>query len=80
MMILKHLEQRSGSDKDHDHEQLLQFVNQMLLPDKTELENDETLVYPEDHRTKTAKLQDDRLPLLKEWLANPFVRNPVLDI
>ena len=80
LMVLKHLEQRSGSDKDQDHEQLLQFVNQMLLPDKTKLEHDETLVYPEDHRTKTAKLQDDRLPLLKEWLANPFVRDPVLDI
>ena len=54
-------------------------MNQMLLPDKTDLENDETLVYPEDQRTKTAKLQDDRLPLIKKWLANPFVKDSVLD-
>jgi len=79
LMVLKHLNQRSGSNKDQDQDHLLQFVNQMLLPDKNEIENDETRIYPEDQRTKTAKLQDERLPLIKEWLANPFVRNPVLD-
>ena len=78
-MILKHINLKSGSDKDHDQDKLLQFVNQMLLPDKSEIETNESLSYPEDQRTKTAKLQDEKLPLIKEWLTNPFVRNPALD-
>ena len=78
-MILQHLNQKSGSDKGQDHEHLLQFVNQMLLPDKTKADDADSMAYPEELRSKTAKLQDERLPLVKEWLANPFVRNPVLD-
>ena len=79
LMILKHLNQQSESEKDKDQDHLLQFVNQILLPDKTETEMNETLNYPEDQRSKTAKLQDERLPLIKEWLTNRLVRNPVLD-
>ena len=78
-LMLKQLKQRSGSLKDQDHEQLLQFVNQMLLPDKAEIEVDDSLEYPEDLRTKAGKAQDDRLPLLKEWLSNPLTRIPGLD-
>ena len=78
-MILKQLNQKSRSDKGQGQDHLLQFVNQMLLPDKKAIEVDESLDYPNDQRTKTAKLQDEQLPLIKEWLANPFVRNPVLD-
>ena len=79
IMILKHLNQRSRPDESQDQDHLLQFVNQMLLPDKKEVEDDESLSYPEDQRTKTAKLQDEMLPLIKKWLANPFVRPPALD-
>ena len=79
LMILKQLQQWSGADNEQDKEHLLQFVNQMLLPDKNEIEVDESLSYPENQRTKTAKLQDERLPLIKEWLSNPLVRNPTLD-
>lgn len=28
---------------------------------------------------KEGKLQDERMPLLKEWLANPLMRAPGLD-
>jgi Integrase zinc binding domain/RNase H-like domain found in reverse transcriptase len=79
LMALEHLNQETISEKDERRMVMLQFVNQILLPDKAEIDIDENLVYVEDHRTKTAKLQDERLPLLKEWLTNPFVKNPVLD-
>jgi hypothetical protein len=47
-----------------------QLVQHLIVPDnKIELGP-----YQEDHRTKSGKLQDDRLPLIKEWLANPFKR------
>jgi hypothetical protein len=79
LMVLKHLNQQSESEKNKDQDHLLQFVNQILLPEKTNIEIDDTLNYPEDQRSKTAKLQDERLPFIKEWLTNPLVRNPVLD-
>ena len=79
LMILKQLNQRSEKDENQNTEHLLQFVNQLLLPDKQEIEVDESLKYPEDQRTKTARLQDERIPLIKEWLTNPLVRNPKLD-
>ena len=79
LMMLKQLSQRSESIDDFDQGQLLQFVNQMLLPDKSEIDVDETLKYPEEQRTQGGKLQDDRLPLVKDWLTNPLVRNPSLD-
>ena len=78
-LMLKQLKQKSGSLKDQDYEQLLQFVNQMLLPDKAEIEVDESLKYPEDLRTKAGIAQDDRLPIVKEWLSNPLARIPGLD-
>ena len=79
LVISEHLNNRAKSDKESTPDHLLQFVNQILLPDKAEVENDETLVYPERLRSKTAKLQEEKLPLIKEWLANPFARNPALD-
>ena len=78
-MMLKQLKHRSGSFENHDHEQLLQFVNQMLLPDKSEIEVDDSLEYPEDQRTKAGRAQDDRLPIIKKWLSNPLARIPGLD-
>jgi hypothetical protein len=78
-MMLEQLRQKSGSYTDQDNESLLQFVNQMLLPDKAEIDVDETLEYTEDHRTKSGKLQDERLPLVKQWLTTPLARIPGLD-
>ena len=76
---LKQLNLQSGSHQGQDQEKLLQLVNQMLLPDKTEIENDESLKYPENQRSKSGKMQDDRIPLLKKWLTNPLERIPDLD-
>jgi hypothetical protein len=78
-MVLKQLSQMSESDQGSGQGQLLQFVNQFLLPDKSEIGVDDSLEYPENQRTRSGRLQDERLPLLKEWLATPLVRNPILD-
>ena len=78
-MILRQLNHRSGDYNNYDQEQLLQFVNQMLLPDKAENETNETLKYTEEHRIKSGKMQDERIPLLKEWLNNLLVQIPGLD-
>ena len=79
LLLQKQARQWSESDENFDQGQLLQMANQLLLPDKSGIEVDESLKYPEDQRTKAGKMHDDRLPLIKEWLANPFVRNPSLD-
>ena len=79
LMMLKQLNRKSGPNEGQDKDQLLQFVNQLLLPDKTEVEVDESLIYPEDQRTKSRRMQDERLPVLKQWLKNPLVRIPGLD-
>ena len=70
---------KSGSDESPDQEELWQLTNQMLMPDKSEIDADESLSYPEGQRTKSGKMQDERLPLIKQWLTNPFVRPPDLD-
>ena len=45
-----------------------QLVNQSIIPTtKTEIG-----IYTEDHRTKSGKLQDDRLPVLRNWLIEPL--------
>lgn len=41
----------------------------MMLPDKAEIEVDYSLKYPDDPRSKPGRAQDDRLPVLKEWLS-----------
>ena len=45
-----------------------QLVNQFILP-TTEVE---VGIYTEDHRTKSGKKQDDRLPVLRSWLIEPL--------
>ena len=77
--MLERVVHDSEINGDVDQEQLLQFVNQLMLPDKAEISVDESLNYPEEQRTKGGKLQDEKLPLLKEWLSNPFVKIPGLD-
>jgi Integrase zinc binding domain/RNase H-like domain found in reverse transcriptase len=79
LLLQKQARQWSEIDENFDQGQLLQMATQLLLPDKSEIEVDESLKYPEDQRTKAGKMHDERLPLIKEWLANPFVRNPSLD-
>ena len=78
LAMLQSLGHDQDSRGESDQRQLLQFVNQLMLPDKTEINVDDSLIYSEEHRTKTGKMQDERLPLLKEWLTNPFVRDPSL--
>ena len=79
-MVLKHLEDNGGSVEDPNREQLLQFVNQLLLPDKSEVGSEGyEVAYPKELRSKAGKMQDARLPFIKEWLTNPLVRNPTLD-
>jgi hypothetical protein len=79
LMMLKQLSPTSESQADSEQRPLLQFVHQLMLPDKSKIDVDDSLVYPEEQRTKAGRLQDERLPLLKEWLTNPFVRHPSLD-
>src|SRR6202789_280427 len=79
LMMLHQLSQTSESPDDSERRPFLQFVHQLMLPDKSEIGVDDSLKYLEDHRTKTGKLQDDRLPLLKAWLTDPFVKHPSLN-
>ena len=73
------INQELGSLEKQDQQQLEQFVNQMLLPDKNGIEKDDSLVYSENHRTKSGKSQDDRMPLVIRWLSDPLVKIPDLD-
>ena len=69
-----------ASDMSEERRVFLQYTNQYLLPDKDEeqeVENAE--VYPEEHRTKEGKLQDEHLPLIKQWLKDPLQRPSNLD-
>src|SRR5277367_1839933 len=52
-----------------------QLLNQFILPSTTE----EVGIYSEDHRTRSGKLQDERLPMLKDWLADPLKRPGIAD-
>ena len=77
--LIKHRSQTAKSGEYFGNGQVLQLINQVLLPDKKEIEEDEALNYPVELRSMTGKLQDERLPLIKSWLVNPFVRDPSLD-
>jgi hypothetical protein len=79
LMMLKQFGPKSESKKNFDQDELLQFVNQMLLPDKSDNGTGYSPNYPEDQRSKAGKMQDERLPLLKMWLSKPLVRIPDLD-
>jgi hypothetical protein len=47
-----------------------QMVNQYIIP-TTDMEVD---VYTEGHRTNSGRAQDERLPVIKDWLAEPLKR------
>src|SRR5271169_6392211 len=49
-----------------------QMINQFIVPGA----NTELGEYTEDHRTSSGKFQDDRLPVIREWLVNPLKRPP----
>ena len=69
-----------ASDMSKERCVFLQYTNQYLLPDKDEEnEVENTEVYPEEHRTKEGKLQDERLPLIRQWLKDPLQRPSNLD-
>lgn len=63
-----------------DHPYLAQLLTEPVLPgSEFKLDPDTREEYPEDHRTQAGLSQDLRLPLVKEWLKDPFVRPPHLD-
>ena len=74
--MLKHLNETADSRSESDQEFLLQFVNQFLLPEKFLADLGKGGICPDDIKSKTGRLQDERLPLIKEWLRNPLVRTP----
>ena len=55
-------------DKGGELQLRSQLVNQFIMP-TTEME---VGIYTEGHRTKSGKLQDDRLPVLRNWLIEPL--------
>ena len=59
--------------KDPNATRVAQFTSQNILPDKSEQEGNEEQ-YPEEQRSKGGLMQDERLPLIKQWLQEPFVR------
>ena len=79
LILLKQLSQESRTENSLDQGHLLQLANQLLLPDKIKVGDNESLSYPEEQRTNAGKMQDERLPLLKRWLTNPLARITELD-
>ena len=79
LILLKQLSQESRTENSLDQGHLLQLANQLLLPDKIKVGDNESLRYPEEQRTNAGKMQDERLPLLKRWLTNPLARITELD-
>jgi RNase H-like domain found in reverse transcriptase len=48
----------------------LQFVNRMLNKETNSVDDE----YVEKHRTESGKSQDERLPIIREWLKEPLKR------
>ena len=59
--------------------EVAQYTSQLLLPDVVEIEKAGLEQYPEGQRTKSGMTQDNRLPLVKEWLRRPFVKPASMD-
>src|SRR5208282_1096228 len=60
--------------KDVNSTKVAQFTSQHILPDKKEYDEGTEEQYPEHQHTKGGIVQDERLPLIKEWLKKPFVK------
>jgi len=52
-----------------------QLLNQFILPSS----DMEIGIYSEDHRTRSGRLQDERLPMLIDWLLDPLKRLEMAD-
>jgi hypothetical protein len=76
--MVGHVKNISLGDADGGHNCFQQFTLKHLLPDK-ERDGGEPVEYTEDHRSKEGKLQDERLPMIKEWLRNPLTEPKGLD-
>ena len=59
--------------KDVEATKVAQFMNEHMLPN-ADTEKETGIKYPESQRTKGGMVQDERLPLIKKWLEEPFVR------
>ena len=59
---------KAVADQNGDPKLRSQWVNQLIIP-TTEMK---VGIYTEDHRTKSGKLQDDQLPVLRNWLIKPL--------
>lgn len=79
LMLQGYLKQESGSPETADQRAVWQLSSEMLLPEKPKGEAVEALAYPDEQRSKTGRAQDERLPLIKEWLSEPFASKPGLD-
>src|SRR5271155_345986 len=60
-------------EKEGANCEIAQYTNQFLLPESGDIK-DEGILYLEDQRTKSGIIQDERLPLIKQWLQKPFVK------
>ena len=61
----------SWIDKNRNHSSAeLQFANRMVNKETNAVDDE----YVEDHRTESGKSQDERLPILREWLKDPLKR------
>src|SRR5271156_3566855 len=61
----------SWIDKNRNHSSdELQFVNHMVNKETNSVDD----AYVEDHRTESGKSQDERLPVIREWLTDPLKR------
>lgn len=72
--FIGHLKTHKGSGKygAQQLEYFEQLISTTLIPEENfRYDPEKSEPYPEDQRTKTAKLQDETLPLIKEWLMNP---------
>src|SRR5277367_6328469 len=52
-----------------------QLLNQFILASS----GMEIGIYSEDHRTRSGRLQDGRLPMLRDWLLDPLKRPEIAD-
>src|SRR5271168_4267232 len=52
-----------------------QLLNQFILPSS----NKDVGLYSDNHRTRSGTLQDERLPILRDWLVDPLTRPEIAD-
>ena len=65
-LMERHLQKNKGGATE-----VAQYTHALLLPENS---TDTVEIYSEEHRSATGKLQDKRLPSIKQWLKRPFVK------